>query len=100
MWEFPGGKCEDGETPRACAIREAREEVGIEIEIIAERALIEHEYSARRVTIYPFDSLVLQGKPRAIECAEIFWLPPRALPAELFPAANAELIAALQKQAR
>ena len=100
MWEFPGGKCEKNETPRDCAIREAREEVGIEIEITGPRAIIEYQYFARRVTIYPFDAVISKGKPRAIECAEISWLPPRALNAERFPAANAQLIAALQKQAR
>lgn len=100
MWEFPGGKCEANETPRACAMREAREEVGIEIEVTGERAIIQHEYSARRVTIYPFDAVILRGAPRAIGCAEVFWISPIALRAERFPEANAALIAALQKQAR
>ena len=100
MWEFPGGKCEENESPRECIVREAREEVGVEIEIVAEREMIEHEYSTRRVVIYPFDAAILSGEPRAIECAEVFWLSPQNLPAEKFPPANAELIAALQKPAR
>ena len=100
MWEFPGGKCEANETPRACAMREAREEVGLEIEITAERAIIQHEYSTRRVTVHPFDAVILRGEPRAIGCAEVFWISPSELRLENFPAANAQLIAALQKQAR
>ena len=99
-WEFPGGKCEENETPKECAIREAREEVGIEIEIFGEREIIEHEYSSRRVTLFPFDAVISTGQPRAVECAEVFWIAPHDLRAENFPAANAELIAALQKQAR
>lgn len=99
-WEFPGGKCEENEAPRDCAIREAREEIGVEIEIIGAREIIEHEYSDRRVAILPFDAVIIQGQPRAMECAEVFWLAPLELSAERFPAANAELIAALQKQAR
>jgi len=100
MWEFPGGKCEEDETPRACIMREAREEIGVEIEVIAEREIIEHEYSSRRVTIFPFDAAISKGAPRAIECAEVFWISPSELRLENFPAANAQLIAALQKQAR
>lgn len=100
MWEFPGGKCKAGESPRHCAIREVREELGVEIEITAERTIIEHVYPTRRVTIHPFDAVILRGKPCAIECAEVFWSVSHALSADRFPAANAELIAALQNEAR
>ena len=30
-WEFPGGKCEPGESPAAATARECREEIGLEV---------------------------------------------------------------------
>ena len=97
--EFPGGKCEDGETPRECAAREVREEVGVEIEVTGERAASVHQYGERRVTLHPFDCRIIGGEPQALQCAALRWLRPDELRAEEFPAANAALIAEIQRAA-
>src|SRR3954469_25532638 len=33
FWEFPGGKCEPGETPEEATVRECREEAGLGVEL-------------------------------------------------------------------
>ena len=99
VWEFPGGKVEPSETPAAACVREAREEIGLEIEIIGARAIIEWDYPERRVILHPFDCRITQGEARALECAEIKWCAPQHLKAADFPAANAGLIESLAAQA-
>src|SRR6185436_16391614 len=73
-WELPGGKCEPGEPPAACAVREVREELGIEVEVIRARAVIEHAYHDRAVRLYPFDCRLLGGEPEALGCVAWRWV--------------------------
>ena len=58
LWSLPGGKVEDGETPRQTACRELKEETGIEAEVegiidtvrvAAGRRRRQHDLSAHRV---------------------------------------------------
>ena len=44
VWEFPGGKVENGETEEDCIIREIREELGIEIDVIGRLPALDHNY--------------------------------------------------------
>jgi len=91
VWEFPGGKVEAHETPQSAAIREAREEVGLEIEITRALTPIEWEYAERSVTLHPFEARVVAG-----EVVGARWIARQELNAADFPDANRALIAALR----
>jgi len=99
-WEFPGGKCESGESPEAAAIRECVEEVGLAVTAIDRWPEIAHDYSDRIVRLYPIVCRALTHNARAIECAEVAWVEPCHLTRYEFPAANAELISRLTRESR
>ena len=47
-WIFPKGHLEEGERPEDAAVREVREETGLEIEIVAELGTTRYEFGAER----------------------------------------------------
>lgn len=98
-WEFPGGKMKARETMENCALREVREEIGIEVRIVGTRRTIRHNYEVRIVTLYPFDCEIVDGEAKAIGNAEIRWIAPQELQVEDFPIANATLIEELKGSA-
>jgi mutator protein MutT len=96
LWEFPGGKCEVGESGAQCLAREVAEELGIRIVVGDEREVLEFTYPDRHVRLTVYDCQWLSGEPAARGCAEWRWVAPASLGEYDFPPANAGLIAQLQ----
>jgi mutator protein MutT len=87
-WEFPGGKCEDGETLEQCLARELREEVDIVAHPIARLTPIEHSYPHAQVRLHPFLCEHRAGEPKCLECQRAIWIDPMTLRDYQFPPAN------------
>lgn len=74
-WEFPGGKIEEGEQPRAALRRELEEELGIEATISDEVARIHHEYPrGGSVELRFFEVREYQGEIENRIFREIRWV--------------------------
>ena len=91
FWEFPGGKCEPGETLAACVIRELDEELGVEALVDEEILVTSHEYPARIVELH-FLRCRISGTLTARLGQEIRWADRTELITLNFPPADEALI--------
>ena len=90
-WEFPGGKCEAGESLDACLARELREELDVEAQVGEEVLVTTHPYADRSVELH-FFRCDLKGEPRPLLGQEMRWATREELATLEFPPADAALI--------
>jgi 8-oxo-dGTP diphosphatase len=73
-WEFPGGKIEENETAEDCLIREIKEELNIEIQILEQKSVNEHHYPDKSIQLIPFICKYLSGDISLKEHKDFKWL--------------------------
>jgi mutator protein MutT len=76
LWEFPGGKREEGESFEQCLRRELAEELGIEVEVFDLAEELTHAYAEKLVHLKFFRCRWLRHEPRAILCRDWAWIGP------------------------
>lgn len=79
LWEFPGGKIEESESPQEALRREIKEEMHCEIEIGEQVEHTVYEYEFGIVHLTTFYCKLLEGTPVLTEHIAIEWLKPSEL---------------------
>ena len=97
LWEFPGGKCETGETLSECLQRELFEELGVAVNVSERVMTTTHVYPEKTVKLNFFLCKLVTGKPKGMEGQALAWITLEGLGGYSFPEADAKLLEKLRQ---
>jgi 8-oxo-dGTP diphosphatase len=98
LWEFPGGKMQDGEAPEAALIRELKEELDIDVTeaCLAPLTFASHRYERFHLLMPLYVCRRWQGIVAAREGQTLAWVRPAKLDQYAMPPADKPLVAMLR----
>ena len=98
LWEFPGGKVEEGERPEDALIRELKEELGINVEhsCLAPLTFASHAYEDFHLLMPLYVCRRWKGIPQALEGQDLKWVRAKDLRSMPMPPADLPLIPHLE----
>ncbi len=92
LWEFAGGKREEGETDEECLIRECREELDVEITVGGLLLETFHRYPEYDVDIKFFSAEIVSGEPKLLVHETLRWAGPEDFDGLEFCPADREIL--------
>ena len=92
LWEFPGGKREEGESLKDCVEREIEEELGLKVRAVKELLTVEHEYTNNSVSLHVFHCTSPTGEPKCLQAQDIKWIEPAGLGKYTFPPPDEKVV--------
>jgi 8-oxo-dGTP diphosphatase len=91
-WEFPGGKCENDETPEQATLRECTEEIGTTVVVGPRRRVVRHRYPHGFVELHYFDCHLADPTAQPAPGSGFRWVACSELLQLRFPDANEPVV--------
>lgn len=98
LWEFVGGKVENGETKQQALVRECTEELGVTVEAGDVFMQLVHEYPDVCVELTLFNAVIREGVPQKLEHNDIQWITPAQIDLFDFCPADEEILKEIKKR--
>ncbi len=98
LFEFPGGKAEEGESINEALIRECREELDITVKPGSVYMELDHVYPDISIHLVLINCEIEEGEPKLLEHSELLWIKPQDAKNYAFCPADADIIERLGKE--
>ena len=98
LWEFVGGKVEEGESDKQALIREVREELGVTVTVQDIFAETVHQYDDITVHLKLYNAFIAYGTPILFEHSAFRWITPAEIPQYEFCPADEEMLKKLMEK--
>lgn len=99
LWEFVGGKVEQGETKEQALIRECKEELNITLNVGDVFMEVIHEYPDIIVHLTLFNAIIAEGVPQKLEHNDIEWITPAEISNYDFCPADEDILMRIKSEA-
>lgn len=74
LWEFPGGKVEEGESDAEALRREVRYRVGVEVQVKEQISKVSRDYTDYVLDLHLYRCTIVEGEPEAKSVQDLAWV--------------------------
>ena len=92
LWEFPGGKVEDGESLGTCLVRELAEELELTVAVLSPFLVVEHSYDDCDIELHSFTAKYVSGKLVSHSHRNVEWVSVKQLSGYQFVPADKSIV--------
>lgn len=98
LWEFVGGKVEEGETMEQALVRECQEELAVTLDVGEVFMDVTHTYPDLTVHLTLFNATIAKGEPQMLEHVDLCWITPSEIPEYDFCPADVGILKEIVKR--